>query len=266
MLRDVVGDEALSAALRAYNPAEDARSGSGPSVFQKLLEQAGVRRDLSWFFSDWVNADKGLPDLTVEGVFPSVANVGNWLVSVNLSNAGYAACEVPVTVRSEKTSVTQRMLVPAHGKAVQRILIQGKLSMRRSTTARCLKPRPACISPRCPTPLTEASGRFLRRDSATTAVVQAHTKKGEAWGLTFLLLEPCVLIAFSQYTCSVEWRARWLFLRKKPLGILPSLYTNWKNALAAAFFLSSRLSFLFALRAFTLNQIGVPAKPKAARI
>jgi len=126
MLRDVVGDEALSAALRAYNPAEDARSGSGPSVFQKLLEQAGVRRDLSWFFSDWVNADKGLPDLTVEGVFPSVANVGNWLVSVNLSNAGYAACEVPVTVRSEKTSVTQRMLVPAHGKAVQRILIQGK--------------------------------------------------------------------------------------------------------------------------------------------
>jgi hypothetical protein len=126
MLRDVVGDEALSAALRAYNPAEDARAGSGPSVFQKLLEQAGVRRDLSWFFSDWVNADKGLPDLAVDGVFPSSTNAGNWLVAVNLSNNGYAACEVPVTVRSDKTSVTQRMLVPAHGKAVQRILIQGR--------------------------------------------------------------------------------------------------------------------------------------------
>lgn len=125
MLRDVVGDEALSAALRAYNPAEDARAGAGPSVFQKLLEQAGVRRDIGWFFSDWIDADKGLPDLVVDGVYPSSTSAGNWLVAVNLSNNGYAACDVPVTVRSEKTSVTQRMLVPAHGKAVQRILIQG---------------------------------------------------------------------------------------------------------------------------------------------
>lgn len=126
MLRDVVGDAALSAALRGYNPAEDARMGSGPSVFQKLLEQAGVRRDIAWFFADWVDADKGLPDLNVDGVYPSSTNAGNWLVAVNLSNSGYAACEVPVTVRSDKTSVTQRMLVPAHGKAVQRILIQGR--------------------------------------------------------------------------------------------------------------------------------------------
>ena len=31
-----------------------------------------------------------------------------------------------VTVRSASTSVTQRLLVPARGKAVQRILIQGQ--------------------------------------------------------------------------------------------------------------------------------------------
>jgi len=33
---------------------------------------------------------------------------------------------VPVTVRSDTNSVTQRVLVPAHGKVVQRLLILGK--------------------------------------------------------------------------------------------------------------------------------------------
>jgi hypothetical protein len=43
-----------------------------------------------------------------------------------VSNNGYAACEVPVTVRAESNSVTERLMVPARGKAVQRILILGK--------------------------------------------------------------------------------------------------------------------------------------------
>ena len=45
---------------------------------------------------------------------------------MNISNAGYAAAEVPVTVRSDTNSVTQRVVVPGHGKAIQRILILGK--------------------------------------------------------------------------------------------------------------------------------------------
>jgi hypothetical protein len=130
MLRDIVGDATLSAALRAYNPADDVSLGylrdTNVSPFERLLEQAGTRHDLSWFFSDWVNKDKGLPDLSVDGVFPTMAQAGNWLVSVNLSNAGYAAVEAPVTVRSDTSSVTQRVLVPARGKAVQRILVLGK--------------------------------------------------------------------------------------------------------------------------------------------
>ena len=163
MLRDVAGDAALSAALRAYDSAADLSaqdvsrgfgSGAAPSSIQRLLEEArapsdrssslgwesgapgvrssslgreaGTRRDLSWFFADWVDADKGLPELTVEGAFPSAAAAGNWLVAVNLANSGYASAEVPVTVRSGSDSVTQRVLVPARGKAVQRILIQGK--------------------------------------------------------------------------------------------------------------------------------------------
>jgi len=158
MLRDLAGDPALSAALRAYDPAADAAQGLGPNAgsgyFEKLVEQAGLRRDLSWFFSDWVDADKGLPDIAIDSVFPTPAagppppvphstkaqsaalptgtqtvsgpDAGDWFATVNLSNSGYAAAEVPVTVGNADTSVTQRVLVPARGKATQRILIQGR--------------------------------------------------------------------------------------------------------------------------------------------
>ncbi|MGD0729855.1 MAG: hypothetical protein ABR956_01230 [Terracidiphilus sp.] len=181
MLRDIAGDSALSAALRAYGLATDspganepakakgtglegaglngtglkgtgfspyinaresvgalAPEGSAPgalpaippasarSRFEQLLEASEKPRDLSWFFADWVDFDKGLPDLSIESVFPAPATAGNWLVAVNVANTGYASAEIPVTVRSGSNSVTQRLLVPARGKAVQRILIQGK--------------------------------------------------------------------------------------------------------------------------------------------
>ena len=130
MLRDLAGDDALSAALRAYNPATDNSKGYGkdsePGEFEQLVEQASARHDLGWFFADWVDADKGLPDIAVDTVFPSSVASGNTLVAVDLSNSGYAAAQVPVTVRTADTTVTQRVLVPARGKAVQRILIQGQ--------------------------------------------------------------------------------------------------------------------------------------------
>ena len=123
MLRDLAGDAPLAAALQAYDPAADA---TGAGTFEMLLQKAGNHRDLSWFFADWVNADKGLPDLSIDTAFPAPAQAGNWLVAVNISNAGYAAAEVPVTVKSDTNSTTQRVVVPGHGKAVQRILILGK--------------------------------------------------------------------------------------------------------------------------------------------
>ena len=132
MLRGLVGDETLSAALRAYDPAKDAPAKDAsakdpaPDAFEKLIEQAGPHRNLAWFFNDWVYKDKGLPDLSIESIFPSPASVqGSYLVAVNLSNNGYAAVEAPVQVISAATSVTQRVMIPARGKTVQRILIQG---------------------------------------------------------------------------------------------------------------------------------------------
>lgn len=130
MLRDIAGDQALSAALRAgeltgANPAGTAGT-AGASPLEKLIEQAGTDHDLSWFFSDWVSADHGLPDLSIESVFPSSPSADSTLVAVNLANKGYAAAEVPLTVRSDVTSITQRVMIPARGKVAQRILIQGK--------------------------------------------------------------------------------------------------------------------------------------------
>jgi hypothetical protein len=122
MLRDIVGDPTLSAALRAYDPAKDSATDS----FEKLIEQAGERKDLGWFFTDWVYQDKGLPDLSIEGVYPSAASVaGSFLVAVNLANNGYATVEAPVRVTTRLTTITQRVIIPARGKASQRILIQG---------------------------------------------------------------------------------------------------------------------------------------------
>jgi hypothetical protein len=132
MLRDLAGDHALSAALRARNPVQDAVKNPGKprSAFEKQLEEAGNTPDLSWFFADWVDADKGLPDLSIGGVFPTTASAGNWLVAVNLVNTGYAQADIPVTVRSgyasEATFITRRVHVPARDKVTERILIRGK--------------------------------------------------------------------------------------------------------------------------------------------
>jgi len=129
MLRDLAGDAALSAALRADAPAAAAngpQERSESRSFEKLLESAPGHRDLSWFFADWVDADKGLPDIAIGDVFSAPTEAGNWLVTVNLSNSGYASAEVPITVGTPETSITQRVFVAGRGRAVQRFLIQGK--------------------------------------------------------------------------------------------------------------------------------------------
>lgn len=123
MLRELVGDATLSAAFRAYDPAKD----TAPDAFEKLIEQAGPRHDLSWFFNDWVYRDRGLPDLSIGEVYPAPASVGgSYLVAVDLANNGYAAVEAPVQVITADTSITQHVMLAARSKIVQRILIQGK--------------------------------------------------------------------------------------------------------------------------------------------
>lgn len=129
MLRELTNDQVVANTLRAYCAAEDDKDpgtkADAPS-FQRLFDHAGAHRDLSWLFSQWVNADDGLPDLKIDHVYPSKAEAGEWLVAVDMSNSGYASAEVPMTVRSTHTSITRYVLIPARDKTVQRILIMGK--------------------------------------------------------------------------------------------------------------------------------------------
>jgi aminopeptidase N len=121
MLRDVAGEEALAKALSSYQPGSDV-SGTG---FQQVLERASGKQ-LTWFFDNWVNHDKGLPDFSIAGVYPTKTGAPNgYLVAVDVANSGTAEAEVPVSVTSGTTTVTERLRVPAKSQISHRFVVQG---------------------------------------------------------------------------------------------------------------------------------------------
>jgi len=119
MLQDMLGDSVLQKALAAYRPADDAST----AYLQGLLEE-GHKRDLEWFFDDWVYRDRGLPDFRIESVYarPLLDNPNKLsLVTVTIENRGGAGAEVPVTVQTSTGERTLRVLVPARKKASARL-------------------------------------------------------------------------------------------------------------------------------------------------
>jgi hypothetical protein len=127
MLRSIVGDEALKQALQSYR--SDARLDADPESFQRTLEKSS-HKDLNWFFNDWVYRDRGLPDLTIVNVTPSQLEARNglpagWLVAVDIRNDGYAAAEIPVTVRSGNATQTTRLRIAGRSSASTRIVFAG---------------------------------------------------------------------------------------------------------------------------------------------
>jgi len=118
MLRDMVGEAALTAALHNYQAANDTRA----DYLERLIE-AQAHRDLSWFFNDWVYRDRGLPDFRIVSVYPRQLAVGGYLVTVTVENQGTAAAEVPVTLKNAVTETSQRLIVPPKSTASVRIEI-----------------------------------------------------------------------------------------------------------------------------------------------
>jgi hypothetical protein len=118
MLRDMVGDDALERAIRAYRSEQDKQ----PSYFQRLLAEQ-FHRDLEWFFDDWVYRDRGLPDFHVTAVYPRKLLPENWSVTVTVENAGGAGAEVPVAVQTAQGEERKRLEIRAHEKGVVRIPI-----------------------------------------------------------------------------------------------------------------------------------------------
>jgi len=116
MLSDMLGEETLKKVLAAYKPDQD----KDPAYLEHLI-QAQSKRDLQWFFDDWVYHDRGLPDFRVESAYPRQASQGNYLVTLTVENLGDAGAEVPVTVRFDGGEMTQRVEVRGKAKGVVRV-------------------------------------------------------------------------------------------------------------------------------------------------
>jgi hypothetical protein len=116
MLRDMLGEDTLKKVVASYRADED----TDPAYVQRLVE-AQSKRNLQWFFDDWVYHNPGLPDFRVESAFPRQASQGNYLVTVTIENLGNAGAEAPVTVRFEGGEMTQRIEVRGKAKGVVRV-------------------------------------------------------------------------------------------------------------------------------------------------
>ncbi len=116
MLRDMAGDDALKQAIRKYRAEDD----KDPKYVERLIE-AAAKRDLGWFFDDWVYRDCGLPDFHVQLVHPWQTDKGVQFVTVTLENLGNAGADVPFTVVFQGGEITKRIEVRAKGTATTRV-------------------------------------------------------------------------------------------------------------------------------------------------
>ena len=115
MLRDMIGEEALKKALAAYRPDAD----ESPSYMQHLIA-AKTKRDLTWFFPDWVYRDRGLPNFHVESVYPRRMSGNNYVVTVTVENRADAGAEVPVILRMQEGQLMKRLEVLGRSKTTVR--------------------------------------------------------------------------------------------------------------------------------------------------
>jgi aminopeptidase N len=119
----MVGDDPLKQAIRQYRAADD----KDPKYVEQLIESP-AKRDLSWFFDDWVYQDRGLPDFRVQSVHPWTTEKGVQFLTVTIENLGNAGAEVPFTIVCEGGEITQRIEVRAKATATTRVQLQGAAS------------------------------------------------------------------------------------------------------------------------------------------
>jgi hypothetical protein len=125
MLHDMIGDDALKQAIGKYRAEDD--NNKDPKYVQQLIESA-AKRDLGWFFDDWVYRDRGLPDFHVQSVHPWTTEKGVQFITVTLENLGNAGAEVPFTIAFQGGEITKRIEVRAKSTATTRIEMPGPAS------------------------------------------------------------------------------------------------------------------------------------------
>jgi hypothetical protein len=116
MLRDMIGDSALKQVLARYRSDAD----DSPVYLERLVE-AESKRDLKWFFDDWVSDDRGLPDFHVVSAYPRKMLGSDYMVTVTVENRGDAGAEVPLTLKMEQGQVIRKLEVRAKSEAVIRL-------------------------------------------------------------------------------------------------------------------------------------------------
>jgi len=120
MLRDMIGDDAFKEAIRKYHAEDD----KDPKYIEQLVAAAS-KRDMGWFFDDWVYHDRGLPDFRVLAVHPWKSNGAKQIVTVTIENRGNAGAEVPFIVRFAEGEVRQKIEVRAQSSATMRVEVAG---------------------------------------------------------------------------------------------------------------------------------------------
>jgi hypothetical protein len=120
MLHDMIGDDALKQAIRSYRSEDD----KNLTYVQHMLEAAS-KRDLGWFFDDWVYHDRGLPDFRVQAAHPWKTDKDVQFITVTLENLGNVGAEVPFTVEFEGGEISQRLEVRAKSTATTRVELAG---------------------------------------------------------------------------------------------------------------------------------------------
>jgi len=124
MLRDMIGDDALKQVIGKYRAADDNDNSKDPKYVEHLVE-AAAKRDLGWFFDDWVYQDRGLPDFRVQSVHPWKTEKNVQMITVTLENLGNAGAEVPFKILFEGGEITKRIEVRARATATTRIELLG---------------------------------------------------------------------------------------------------------------------------------------------
>jgi len=120
ILRDMIGDDALKQAIHNYRAADD----KDPKYMEQLIT-AAAKRNLAWFFDDWVYNDRGLPDFRVLAAHPWKGAKQTQIVTVTLENLGSTGAEVPFTIRFAGGAITRRIEVRAKSTATTRVEVPG---------------------------------------------------------------------------------------------------------------------------------------------
>ena len=120
MLRDMIGEDALKQAIHNYRAADDK-----DRKYMERLIGAAAKRDLGWFFDDWVYYDRGLPDFHVLAAHPWKSQRETQIVTVTIENLGGAGAEVPFTIRFGSGQITRRIEVRAKSTATTRVEVPG---------------------------------------------------------------------------------------------------------------------------------------------